>query len=172
MLEREREAEVRNRRNEQMRIYGDDPERLDDAEDDGDQGILFGSRRFFSRDARMACRILSCGTVPEERQLQILKHADEIADECGEARKVRDYCSAMNIKLRAAALELEYAKVVRSSLMMRPVPNPNADDVEPEHLSLSYLEQPNLSDQAETAALMEQYGLVRIKEPDDDTTLE
>lgn len=169
-LAREHEAEIRKRRDEQMRLYGDDPARLHEAElDDGDPGVIFGSRRYFSRDSRLACRILSCGTISDDQQAAILKQADIMAAKFGQDHDIRKYASAMNVKLRAAQLELEFAKLVRSSIPMRPTPNPMADEIEPDDSqSLAYLEQPNLEDAAHTLALLNEFGIgIVMQSPED-----
>lgn len=164
-LEREaeeaRHAELKSQRDEQMRKYGDEPERLPDvAEKDGDSGEALGSRRYLRSNSRFVADVISCGVITKETAESLIRGQIGVIAECIKRGNARDARAAWAPVFAGCKIEYDYNAMNRHMLPIRPTPAASdGEQIIEQMASLAYLEQPNLSQQAETAAIFEDYGI-------------
>lgn len=159
-LAREREAELKRQRDAQMRNYGDDPARLCDAAEDGDSGEALGSRRYLRSTSRYVADIISCGVITKEVAESLLRGQIGLIADSIKRGNARDARAAWGPVFAGCKLEFDYNSMNRHMIPIRPTPGAaDGQQVVEEMQSLAYLEQPNLSQQAETAAIFEDYGI-------------
>lgn len=161
-LAREREAEIRQRRDAEMRIYGNDPARLHDAADDaGDLGDTRDPHRYLRSNQRKAAKAVSLGIMTEQDTATLLKGSFGIVADAVQRKNARDCRAGWMPILEAAKLELAYnqlaTRMIPLNQMVQAAP---ADGELPEEpMPLAFIEQPNLEDRALTFAILREYGI-------------